>query len=573
MPESAPNPVQTLAVLLGASSFRRAPKLAQGRAFYNSAEDFREYLLAPDGLSLPGDNVISLFNESDSPSKQLDDISEFLDRRSKELKSSVTPAQDLIVYYVGHGLFSGADRAYCLAISATNERNEGPTSIRVSDLASIIKDHARFLRKFLILDCCFSSRAHREFQTGPLQAGRTKLLNELPQRGTTLLCSASAQDPSLAPEGLSRTMFSDGLLRALRQGHSSLGPRLSLSELGDLVKVTLKEAYPETWVRPEVHSPDQREGNIADVHLFPNAALAAGAKKLEEQQHMAEAAKGEITEGLRTLQKETDKAPREGEIASPQKEKESEGGLQQQSEEKKRSVGANSARRLESSPRPPPFSKLIGANTGMLRIVGHEVGTSIALTPIFPLLVTRPDGTTDQFLLTFENVRGLGDAFVFSVHVTVLGKVRYVENSEQFAGALSMSGVREATGSYEHEPGPGLHFTLDITRFFDAFFNTGAKSAIELRVRLVSLEPVPDAARMFVGRVGVHKTSKKTGKEWPKTRRAEKVGILWLAIFKIELLYHSLPPWALIVIAASVIAGIVIASSVLTGIPTAFFIH
>ena len=272
MPESEPNPRQTLALLLGASSFRRAPKLAQGRAFYNSAQDFREYLMGLEGLGLPRDNINWLFDDSRSPSDQLQDIRDFLESRSTDLKNEGTEPQDLIVYYVGHGLFWGPDHVYCFATRATDERSEGLTSIRAGDLASIIKAYARFLRKFIILDCCFSAAAYKEFQSGPLTAGRVKLLDELPQRGTTLLCSASAQDPSLAPEGLSRTMFSDALLSALHQGHSSLGPRLSLSELGDLVKVNLREAYPDAWVRPEVHSPDQREGDVASVGLFPNAA-------------------------------------------------------------------------------------------------------------------------------------------------------------------------------------------------------------------------------------------------------------------------------------------------------------
>ncbi len=69
-------------------------------------------------------------------------------------------------------------------------------------------------------------------------------------------------------------MFSDALLRALRKGHPFLGSRLSLSELGDLIKLNLREMYPNTWVRPEVHSPDQREGDIASIGVFPNAAYS-----------------------------------------------------------------------------------------------------------------------------------------------------------------------------------------------------------------------------------------------------------------------------------------------------------
>lgn len=288
MPEIKPSPQQTLAVLLGASSFRHASSLAQGRAFYKSAEDFRDYLIAEDGLGLPCDNLNWLFDDSRSPSDQLQDIGSFLERRSAELKNGGTPPKDLIVFYVGHGLFSESDQAYCLAIRGLDERSKGLTSIRVSDLASIIKSQARFLRKFLILDCCFSAAAYKEFQSGPIQAGRVKLLDEFPRRGTTLLCSSSAQDVSVAPEGLAHTMFSDSLLRSLRQGCPTLGPRISLNELGDLVKENLRGAYPDNWVRPEVDSPDQREGDVASTPLFPNAAYVLQ-KDAEEAQRKAEA--------------------------------------------------------------------------------------------------------------------------------------------------------------------------------------------------------------------------------------------------------------------------------------------
>jgi hypothetical protein len=272
MPQNEPNPRQTLVVLLGASLFPRAPKIAQGQAFYNSAQGFNEYLMASDGLSLPSENIKWLFNDNRSPSDQLLDIGGFLEGRSVDLKNNGTPPQDLIVYYVGHGLFSGSDQSYCLAIQATTERDEALTSIRVSDLASILKSRARFVRKFLIMDCCFSAASFKEFQSSPLEVSRIKFRDEFPQRGTALLCSASAQNYSLAPEGLARTMFSDSLLKSLRQGHALLGPRLSLSELGDLVETHIREAYPDIWVRPEVHSPDQREGDVASVPLFPNAA-------------------------------------------------------------------------------------------------------------------------------------------------------------------------------------------------------------------------------------------------------------------------------------------------------------
>jgi formylglycine-generating enzyme required for sulfatase activity len=347
VPEGNPDPRQTLAVLLGASRFERAPKLAQGRAFSNSAQDFFEYLTAPDGLALPHHNVNWRFDDNRSPSDQLREIGDFLENRSADLKNKGTPPQDLIVYYVGHGLFWGPDYAYCLALRATDERSEGLTSIRVSDLAAIIKEHARVLRRFLILDCCFSGAAYKEFQAGPLHAARVKLLDELPQRGTALLCSASAQDPSLAPEGHPRTMFSDALLTALRRGHSSFGVRLSVSELGYLITANLREAYPDTMVRPEVHSPDQREGDVAGVGMFPNPARYEDERlKAEEKRRAQELAEREAAEAERKARAQAEELKRaKAERLRAEKEAEARRRAQEEAEQLKAEKEAEEKRR------------------------------------------------------------------------------------------------------------------------------------------------------------------------------------------------------------------------------------
>ena len=270
MPDDQPS--RMLAVLLGASTFPNAPKLAEGRAFYNSAADVKEYLGEEQGLALPRQNILSLFDDSHSAPEQLVEVAKFLERRTRELKSEGFPPEDLLIYYVGHGLFTRGDQAYCFAVRSTDEIDEGATSIRASNLAGIIKEKAAFLRRFLILDCCFAASIHKEFQSGALTAARVQIGNEFPERGTALLCSSNAREPSLAPQGLDHTMFSNALIQALRQGHKSGGPRLSFSELGDLIKENLRTAYPDSWVRPEVHSPDQRAGDIAHIPLFPNPA-------------------------------------------------------------------------------------------------------------------------------------------------------------------------------------------------------------------------------------------------------------------------------------------------------------
>jgi len=90
MPGSEVNARQTLALVLGASSFRRAPRLVQGRAFYNSAQDFYEYLTGSEGLGLSRENVNSLFDDSRSPSDQLQDIRDFIEGRFTALNHEGT---------------------------------------------------------------------------------------------------------------------------------------------------------------------------------------------------------------------------------------------------------------------------------------------------------------------------------------------------------------------------------------------------------------------------------------------------------------------------------------------------
>jgi uncharacterized caspase-like protein len=264
-----------LAVLLGASWYPKAPNLAAGRAFRNSATDLLAYLTEPSGLRIPDDDILWLFDDPRSSADQLEDVSSFLSRRVREKATLPNPAQAFFLYYVGHGLFTMAERAYCLAVRSTNESNVGSSSIRATDLATVIKENVRFLPRYLILDCCFAASVYGEFQSAPLSMARDQVLEKLPRRGTALLCSSNARDASLVAPDLAKTMFSGALIKALRDGDPTFGSHLSLSDLSDLadlVRRDLKRDYPESWVRPEVLSPDQREGDLSDVPLFPNRA-------------------------------------------------------------------------------------------------------------------------------------------------------------------------------------------------------------------------------------------------------------------------------------------------------------
>lgn len=261
----------TLVILLGASAWPKSPNLGVGESFANSAHDFRAYLLRVDGFRLPQENLLDLFDDERTPSEMDEKISKFLHSRISALKERGTPARDLLLYYVGHGGFAAGD-SYFLAIRATRQSGELTSGLQIAALANTLLEGARGLRRFLVLDCCFSATAYTEFQAAPLEVARIKTLERFPERGTALLCSSGARDPSRAPQNAKHTMFSGAFLSVLEQGDHSLGASLSLRELGILVTERIRNQYPDDAVRPEVHSPDQRKGDIATVPVFPNAA-------------------------------------------------------------------------------------------------------------------------------------------------------------------------------------------------------------------------------------------------------------------------------------------------------------
>ena len=264
------SPQTTVVVILGASAFpRSAPHLESNVAFANSAQQFRRYMRDEDGFNLPDTNLLDMFDTPKPPSEVLEEIANFLTSKQAEMKER-GGTHDLVLYYSGHGGFTPT-REYFLALRATRYKMESGTSLRMSDLAATIKENARNLRRYIILDCCFSGAAFKEFQSAPLTAARVQTIDSFPKRALPS-SSSNARTVSVAPEGAKYTMFSGALLQALQEGAAKIETPLSMEQLGSLIKELIRDQYSNEAVRPEVLSPDQRVEDIALVPIFPNAA-------------------------------------------------------------------------------------------------------------------------------------------------------------------------------------------------------------------------------------------------------------------------------------------------------------
>ena len=264
------SPNTTLAIVLGFSEFPFTDLDPLEQAA-KAANDFIKYLGSQEGLNLPQKNILCLINSRKPPSEIAIEIADFLKNRQEALKHDNMVARDLIFYYVGHGGFTGGDQAYFLALRSTKKGLEGPTSLRMVDLSETLINSARNLRRFLILDCCFAATAGEFFeQSSSLEAMRKKTLDSFPRKGTALLGSSSASNVSRAPKNEQYTMFSGALLEVLQKGNPDREAMLSFDDIGTEIQERIKMKFEGQAVRPKVSSPDEREGDIADIPLFPN---------------------------------------------------------------------------------------------------------------------------------------------------------------------------------------------------------------------------------------------------------------------------------------------------------------
>ena len=159
----------------------------------------------------------------------------------------------------------------------------------------------------------------------------------------------------------------------------------------------------------------------------------------------------------------------------------------------------------------PKNVELLGANNQSLSVVGAEARTSVTLAPsvqrkVSASLLSAAGGAPtapDRVFLNLENVRGVNDATAFNVYINVPEGDDPAKHPERLAGSIALFGVRKATMADNEHAGDGLTFVLEISHVIDALHLTGALNVAKLDVRLVPLNPVPEAARVSIGRISV----------------------------------------------------------------------
>jgi hypothetical protein len=310
-----PAPETTLVILLGASEWPRYPELDASQAFSNAAKDVITYFLDPQGFHLPQENLLNLFDSDESNDSIDDSINQFLDKhiREKKREDSFT-VKDVLFYFIGHGYISERNSDFHLAIRRTRQNNPSISSLSIRGLAKTLKEQSRFQRHIIVLDCCFAASAVNFYQGAGLtdimsirtnEAFEEKIVgNGFPGRGTTFICSSSSKVRSRFLQDGTSTMFTQAFLYALRTNRPSPEEKpLSLRFVHRLTIDFLIEKYGKEVPRPEVHSPDQSEGDVADVPFFPNfsAKFLQSSEGTSTNQQLTPTLLGESASALPTL--------------------------------------------------------------------------------------------------------------------------------------------------------------------------------------------------------------------------------------------------------------------------------
>ena len=264
---------ETIAIIVGASEWPKSNnRWPASECFRHSANEFKRYLYAADGICLETDDVLDIFNDP-RPASEIDEaIDSFIQNK---IDQNGEKLRNIVFFYTGHGAFTETDQKYCIALRSTRIAALGQSAYRAASIARTLNRNTSALRKFVILDCCYAAAGLGDFLPQSDAASRMEedLMDALVESGTALLCASSSADVALAPRDEKFTMFSGALLHSLSHADERRSSRLSLEDIAEISTLHIRRQFKEMAVRPEVHVPDKRRGDLSSLPFFPIVSL------------------------------------------------------------------------------------------------------------------------------------------------------------------------------------------------------------------------------------------------------------------------------------------------------------
>ncbi|MCW5704595.1 MAG: hypothetical protein KIT82_18675 [Bradyrhizobium sp.] len=196
--------------------------------------------------------------------------------------------ENVLVHYVGHGMFKANSEEHYLSINATDAEDRSMTSASLGALNDILLKNASKQRRVYLIDACFAAASIRNLMGAAEDAIEVNvggIIGAWPEgdygtRGVAALCSADRWATASAGGERRLTQFTDGLLRVLEAGDRLSRAGLSLRRAHQLLVAALKARYGEEAVDPVLVAPEDGNGGIAAAPIFPNAIAGRPSARL-----------------------------------------------------------------------------------------------------------------------------------------------------------------------------------------------------------------------------------------------------------------------------------------------------
>ncbi|CCK25085.1 hypothetical protein BN159_0706 [Streptomyces davaonensis JCM 4913] len=203
------------AVLVGIGAYAYLPDVP---AIHNNLADMQRLLIS-DEFGIPVENCRVLMDPKDP--RQIHAAIE-------DVMEQVDPASGaFLFYYAGHGRAHPSHGRLLLSMADSRE-HQTYSYWSFDSLRDQIADCGLSTR-LVILDSCYSGSA-LDLLSGPVDASSAAI------RGTYVMASSGATEPSTAPDGARYTDFTGQILAALRSGIPGAGPVVDADALFETVR-------------------------------------------------------------------------------------------------------------------------------------------------------------------------------------------------------------------------------------------------------------------------------------------------------------------------------------------------
>ncbi len=203
------------AVLVGVGAYEHLPDVP---AIHNNLADLQR-LLVSEEFGIPPENCRVLADPRD-PRR--------IHAAIEEVMEEVDPASGaFLFYYAGHGRAHPSHGRLLLSMADSRE-HQTYSYWSFDSLRDQIADFGLSTR-LVILDSCYSGSA-LDLLSGPADASSAAI------RGTYVMASSGATEPSTAPDGERYTDFTGQILAALRSGIPGAGPVVDADALFETVR-------------------------------------------------------------------------------------------------------------------------------------------------------------------------------------------------------------------------------------------------------------------------------------------------------------------------------------------------